>query len=522
TNEDYDIIIFSAYIWNIDIIEKVSKAIKLISPSTQIFCGGPEVSYETKNFLLKNPQISLVIKNEGEHILLNIVKNMLNEKDIYNIKGLCFIDEDGTYNESEYNIYLDLDTLPFPYDNEDFDILKNKIIYYETSRGCPYLCSYCMSSLDKKVRKVSLDIVKEHLLIFLKKNVKQVKFVDRTFNFNPKRAMEIWQFLIDNDNGITNFHCEIAAILLDNESIKLLKNARDGLIQFEIGVQTTNEDVAKIINRPSDFEKICTVVNEINKYGNIHQHLDLIIGLPNENYLSFKKSFNDVYSLNPNQLQVGFLKLLKGSPLYNDSHIYKIISDPNPPYEILYNPYLSYSEVKFLKVFEDIIDKYHNSNRYTYTLRYLQQIFNSPFDFFEDLSKFYKYNGYNQSLSKENSYKVLFDYGVKNNMCFEKLSSCIRFDMLCFEKINKHINWLYPSLFDSNKELIKTLIDNKAKNLLPHLNDLDIKQLNKNIHIEVFDFSPLDNLNDTNKKVFLFDYSKKNILNKSIFYEILI
>jgi len=514
--KEYNLILFSTYIWNIELFCKLAKSINLIYPNTTLIAGGPEVSYETQTVLRQNTDINYVIRNEGELAFVDILKTYMKNGNIENCNNVCYINNNN-YNENEENGFLDLNTLPFPYDENDFDNLENKIIYYETSRGCPYLCSYCMSSLDKVVRSCDVDIVKQHLKVFLDKNVRQVKFVDRTFNFNIKRANELWKFIIENDNGFTNFHCEIAAMLLNESALEVLKNARVGLIQFEIGIQTTNEETTKIIKRPSALPKISNVVLKLNELGNIHQHLDLIIGLPLEDYNSFKTSFNYVHNLNPEQLQVGFLKLLKGSPLFYDARLFGIVADPNPPYEILYNKYMSYSEISFLKVFEDVIEKYQNSLRYITTLTYLKTFFDTPFDFFEDFSKCYKDNGFMQNLSKDTAYKILFDYGICLGAKQDTLSTFIRFDMMRFNKVTKNINWLTPSLFSQFKNVINDIItnDETLHNILPNTTHLKSKDISKNIHIEVFAIDPLKGakncIESENKNctMYLFNYTKK-------------
>lgn len=488
--EKPDVLGFSCYIWNINYVCEIAATLKQLLPNTVFVAGGPEVSFECEQFLKENPCFDYVVHGEGEIGFTNLI-SALQSKDFSSpLEGVCYLDDNGTFVNFPVLSFCNLNELPFPYTQEDFNSLKNKILYYETSRGCPYLCQYCLSGLKETVRTRDLHLVKQDLLIFLGKKVKQVKFVDRTFNFDPKRAGEIWQFLIENDNGVTNFHFEIGASLVDCETVTRLKQARPGLFQFEIGVQTTNETTCKYIKRPAEFEKIKQVVQDIKALGNIHQHLDLIAGLPAEDYLSFRNSFNDVYNLQPEQLQLGFLKVLKGSGLYKDQEKYHLTYDQIPPYEILHTDVLPYSDILRLKVIEDCVERYYNSGRFQNTLQLLFTAFSTPFDMFESLSQFFETRGFGQNLSKEANAKVLYDFGTSLNIDNNKLGWLLRYDLLSFEKQTKQLPWLPQTLFQTYKEPIYLFLEDKSnwEHLLPMFSDLSNRQIGKHVHIEVFPF----------------------------------
>ena len=304
--------------------------------------------------------------------------------------------------------YMDMDTIPFPYDN--IDKFANRIIYYESSRGCPYSCSYCMSSIDKRVRFRSMELVKKELKFFIDNKITQVKFVDRTFNCNKQRTIELWKFIKENDNGITNFHFEISADILSDEEIEMMKDMRPRLIQLEIGVQSTNEQTIDAIKRKMDFKKLSNIVNRINSTKKVHQHLDLIAGLPYEDYESFKKSFNDEYGLRPEQLQLGFLKVLKGSLMYEEAEKYGIVYKTNPVYEVLQTKWLSYDDVLKLKQIEEVLEVYYNSRQFENTMEYLVDFFENPFDMYEKIAQYYDENNlFGIKHTRINRYIILLD-----------------------------------------------------------------------------------------------------------------
>ena len=371
---------------------KIAEDLKIVSPEMIIVFGGPEVSYKPEEIMKKYDFIDYIIAGEGELTYKALCEYICKSNvSLSSINGLTYRSKEITRNPDR-TLISDLDIIPFPYD--DLSDLENRKIYYESSRGCPFNCQYCLSSLTGRVRFFSLDRVKRDLKFFLDHELEQIKFVDRTFNANPKRALEIFKFLHDNDNGITNFHFEIVATLLDEETLKFLKEVRVGLFQFEIGVQTTNAETMSAIKRNIEFVKISETVEVLSSYKNIHLHLDLIAGLPYENYESFLNSFEDVYALRPEKLQLGFLKLLKGSGLRINSDMYGYVYSKQAPYEIFSNDYISFDELIKLKNFEEILELYYNSNRFRHSIEMtIKSHYNRAVDFYIDFSSYWKENG---------------------------------------------------------------------------------------------------------------------------------
>ena len=396
-----DVLFFSCYIWNMLYVTELTAECRKVLPEVPIWLGGPEVSYDAEQFLREHPEVDGILCGEGEESFHRLGECYVNCKadveHLSQIPGLVFrksltgCGESAEAEQIQTNPpapLVDLSTLPFPY--EALTDLENRIIYYESSRGCPFSCSYCLSSIDKSVRFRNLDLVLPELQFFLDRRVPQVKFVDRTFNCRKSHAMAIWQYLLDHDNGVTNFHFEIAADLLDREELELIARMRPGLIQLEIGVQSTNPLTLEAICRKTDLQEIREVVSKIHGGKNIHQHLDLIAGLPHENYESFGLSFNDVYAMEPDQLQLGFLKVLKGSQMYREAEQYGIVRRTLPPYEVLRTPWLPFSDVLRLKMIEEMVENYYNSHQFDETLKELVPAFPSPFAFFEKLAEFYE------------------------------------------------------------------------------------------------------------------------------------
>ena len=388
-----DVLCLSCYIWNIDYVESVAKEFHKICPDVPIWVGGPEVSYEVRTFLEKNRFIAGIMIGEGEETFKELCRHYI-DKDIAlsDIKGLAYRKEDKSISVTQPRGIMDMSKIPFCYNTmEDF---SNRIIYYESSRGCPFSCSYCLSSVDKTLRFRDIELVKKELKFFIDQNVPQIKFVDRTFNCNHKHAMAIWQFIKENDNGITNFHFEISADLINEEELALISDMRPGLIQLEIGVQSTNDTTIREIHRTMNLERLKDIVAKIQKGGNIHEHLDLIAGLPYEGYESFKKSFDEIYELKPNQLQLGFLKVLKGSYMYEHAKEYGIVYHDGPPYEVLKTNWLSFDEVLKIKQVEEMLEVYYNSGQFEITMKVLEKLFDSAFDMFRQLGEYYEQKGY--------------------------------------------------------------------------------------------------------------------------------
>ncbi|MBH1940745.1 B12-binding domain-containing radical SAM protein [Mobilitalea sibirica] len=450
--EKADVVAFSCYIWNIDIVLRVSKELNKILPDVKIWLGGPEVSYNPIEYLKKNPQLYGIVVGEGEQTFLELSEYYLEHgKDLSKICGIVYrenlVSNDINKESEKFHVsgprkQLSLDSIPFPY--EDMEVFKNKIIYYESSRGCPFSCSYCLSSIEKGIRLRSIELVKKELKVFLDYGVPQIKFVDRTFNCNKKHAMDIWQFIKDNDNGITNFHFEISADLLSQEELKLLATLRPGQVQFEIGVQTTNPDTIKAIQRNMNLEKLFHNVELIRKAKNIHQHLDLIAGLPFEGYDSFKTSFNDVYLQEPDQLQLGFLKVLNGSLIDVESEQYGIVYQEKAPYEVLFTNHLSFSELLKLKGVCEMVEAYYNSGQFKYSIKYLEHFFQTPFDLYSELSGYYTDNKLDEvAHTKLRRYEILLDFlsekmlqlSIKNKTTLAVFSEILLLDLCLRENI---------------------------------------------------------------------------------------
>lgn len=405
-----DVLMFSCYIWNIAYVEELAEEFHKLRPEVPIWVGGPEVSYETESFLRCHPQITGVMIGEGEKTFCELAEYYAGEirsnkeakeiKEIQTMKQSVNLGEIAgiAYRNEEEIVFtapremLDLSDIPFCYDKAgDF---KNRIIYYESSRGCPFSCSYCLSSVEKQLRFRNTELVKKELQFFIDREVPQVKFVDRTFNCNHAHAMEIWSYIKEHDNGITNFHFEISADLLKEEELALIGTMRPGLIQLEIGVQSTNGATIKEIHRTMQLERLKEVVREVQKHENIHEHLDLIAGLPFEDYDTFAKSFDEIYELRPNQLQLGFLKVLKGSYMYEHAKEYEITYHSRPPYEVLKTKWLPYDDVLKIRQVEEMLEVYYNSGQFEVTMKVLGVLFKSAFFLFQDLGKFYEKKGY--------------------------------------------------------------------------------------------------------------------------------
>ena len=408
--EHPDVVCVSCYIWNLSFVKELMADLIKILPGVDFWAGGPEVSYDAEKFLTENSEFKGVMVGEGEETFKELAgyyveKNPQNLKDM---TGICYRDGDRIIHNGWRQI-MDLSSIPFIY--KDLSEFKNRIIYYESSRGCPFSCSYCLSSIDKKLRFRDTETVKKELQFFIDNKVPQVKFVDRTFNCKHDHAMAIWKYINEHDNGVTNFHFEISADLLREEELQEMSTMRPGLIQLEIGVQSTNPDTIKAIHRTMDFEKLKGIVDRIHSFGNIHQHLDLIAGLPYEDYDSFRHSFNDVYALKPQQLQLGFLKVLKGSHMMEMCREYGIVYKTQEPYEVLSTKWLDYDHVLKLKTVENMVEVYYNSGQFQNTLEYLENFFQDAFSIYERLGSFYMEKGYGDvSHTRMRRYEILLEF----------------------------------------------------------------------------------------------------------------
>lgn len=423
-----DAVFFSCYIWNIELVKSVVRNLHQICPELPIFLGGPEVSYDAQQELEELPFLAGILTGEGEKTFVEVLKSDWEHLPMGQVYD---------------SIPVDMDELPFVYDKMDMDELQHRIPYYESSRGCPFSCSYCLSSIDKKLRFRSLELVKKELQFFIDQGVPQVKFVDRTFNCKKDHAMEIWQYILEHDRGITNFHFEIAADLITEEQLELISRMRPGLIQLEIGVQSTNPETLKAIRRVMDFDKLTGIVKRIQSGRNIHQHLDLIAGLPYEDYETFQKSFNDVYALAPDQLQLGFLKVLKGAYMHEMAGSYDCKYRQEAPYEVLSTRWLSYDEVINLKSVDKMVDIYYNSGQFTCCLPRLVQAFAAPFDFYLSLGQFYEKMGYEViSHSRIRRYDILLEFANEyKQIDTEKLIEEMTIDLYLREKLKKAPVW---------------------------------------------------------------------------------
>ena len=408
--EHPDVVCVSCYIWNLSFVKELMADLIKILPGADFWAGGPEVSYDAEKFLTENSEFKGVMVGEGEETFKELAGYYVekNPQDLKDMTGICYRDGDQIIHNGWRQI-MDLSSIPFIY--KDLSEFKNRIIYYESSRGCPFSCSYCLSSIDKKLRFRDTETVKKELQFFIDNKVPQVKFVDRTFNCKHDHAMAIWKYINEHDNGVTNFHFEISADLLREEELQEMSTMRPGMIQLEIGVQSTNPDTIKAIHRTMDFEKLKGIVDRIHSFGNIHQHLDLIAGLPYEDYDSFRHSFNDVYALKPQQLQLGFLKVLKGSHMMEMCKEYGIVYKTQEPYEVLSTKWLDYDHVLKLKTVENMVEVYYNSGQFQNTLEYLENFFQDAFSIYERLGSFYMEKGYGDvSHTRMRRYEILLEF----------------------------------------------------------------------------------------------------------------
>lgn len=516
-----DVIGFSCYIWNISYVKVILADIKKVLPDVKIWAGGPEVSYHGEAFLKEEPAVDLVMMGEGEITFAHFLKALLEGEDLKQVPGLMVRNADGTFTDTGFRQVMDMSQIPFPYAFMDMKELEHRIIYYESSRGCPFSCAYCLSSIDKKLRFRSLDLVLPELEWFLQAKVPQVKFVDRTFNCKKSHAMAIWQYIRDHDNGVTNFHFEIAADLLDKDELDLLSTMRPGLVQLEIGVQSTNEKTLEAIRRKTDIEEIREITETINSWHNIHQHLDLIAGLPWEDLESFKKSFNDVYEMEPEQLQLGFLKVLKGSYMEELIPTCDLLYSAAPPYEVLCTKWLSYGDVLELKDIEEMTEVHYNSRQFTCTLKELEKEFDTPYEMFSFMAGYYNKNhlfgiSHSRIARYEILWKIIQERLEKNGKCetqgkpenggvsekLEQYRDLLMTDLYLRENVKSRPTFA-RDLSDS-KDFVREFFqrEEKAPEHLSGYEGYDSRQMAKMAHLE-----PL-----RDGTYLLFDYKKRDPL----------
>ena len=490
--EQPDVICFSCYIWNISFVKELVPDLKKILPHVDFWAGGPEVSYDAVEFLKKNPAFFGVMVGEGEETFHELAGYYIERKpeNLKEIRGVAFHDETKVPDivHTGWRELMDLSKVPFAYSN--LTEFKNRIIYYESSRGCPFSCSYCLSSIDKKLRFRDIELVKKELQFFIDNKVPQVKFVDRTFNCKHDHAMAIWRYITEHDNGITNFHFEISADLLREEELALMKTMRPGLIQLEIGVQSTNPQTIKAIRRTMDFEKLKGIVEQIHSFGNIHQHLDLIAGLPYEGYESFHKSFCDVYALRPEQFQLGFLKVLKGSHMMEMTGECQILYKDREPYEVLSTAWLTYGEILGLKMVESMVEVYYNSGQFKHTLVFLEQYFEDPFRMYEALGRFYEKKGYSEiSHSRMRRYEILMEFaGEQKEIPLEVLSDVMLLDLYLRENLKSR-----PSFASDQKPYERLIWDYRKAEKIPKTAHIEVFRDGKTILFDYTDRDPLTN-----------------------------
>jgi len=437
---EYGVICFSCYIWNIERILNLSDTVRKARPDTKIVLGGPEVTHRAIEILSKYRSVDFILTGEGEYNfpkLLDVILNRNAGRSLDEIRGLVYRrDTKICVNPSSFEV--DFRQVPFPYHTLISE--ADKIIYYESSRGCPYNCSYCLSSIDKGIRSLPVERVKQDLSYFIHKKAEQVKFVDRTFNYDIERACEIFSYLINIDNGITNFHFELCGELMDEVMFGILQTARPGLFQFEIGVQSTNPKTLNAINRKADFAKLSENVERLKKIGSFHLHLDLIAGLPYEDYNSFRQSFNDVYKLLPDQLQLGFLKLLPGTAIRDNADEHSYIYRDNAPYEVISNKYISADGLVRLKMVENILNLYYNRGGFNKTLKFAtEELWDESFDFYEEFANFYYLKGFHhKSHKKEDLYRIFRLYGWWKDRSVP--GTGIKTEQLLFHDMNLTLN----------------------------------------------------------------------------------
>ena len=488
-----DVVCFSCYIWNISFVRELIRDLAKILPETAFWAGGPEVSYDAEKFLTEMPEMTGVLVGEGEKTFHDLLEYYIDGKgSLGEIRGIAYRDGEEIRHNG-WRELMNLSEIPFVY--EHLEEFENRIIYYESSRGCPFSCSYCLSSIDKKLRFRDLELVKKELQFFLDHKVPQVKFVDRTFNCKHEHAMAIWKYILEHDNGVTNFHFEVSADLLRDEEMDLMAKMRPGLIQLEIGVQSTNQETIRAIHRHMDLDKLERCVDRVHSFRNIHQHLDLIAGLPYEDYDTFQHSFNDVYQMKPDQLQLGFLKVLKGSLMQGEAEKYGIVHKEKEPYEVLSTNWLPYGDVLKLKAVESMVEVYYNSGQFQHTLEYLVPLAKDAFTFYESLGAFYEKKGYSEiSHSRMRRYEILLEYlQEETDVSVEKASQKMLYDLYLREKLKKR-----PSFAPDQKVYETAIWDYRKANHIP-----------KTAHIEVFE----------DGRAVLFDYERRDPLSNNAYTE---
>lgn len=508
--EKADVVVFSCYIWNMNIIYDICGDFKLASPNTEIWLGGPEVSYDSEKVLKEHPEISLVMNGEGEKTFAELLSGSAKTQ----IAGITYRDKD-TICQNPPAPLMSMDEIPFVY--QDMKDFEHKIVYYETSRGCPFSCSYCLSSIDKTVRFRSLDKVFEELHFFMEHKVPQVKFVDRTFNCNRAHSRAIWKYLLEQDNGFTNFHFEVSADLIEDEDLRIMEKMRPGLIQLEIGVQSTFAPTIHEIHRTMDLDKLKNKVSRIKSMRNIHQHLDLIAGLPYEDLETFRRSFNDVYSMEPDQLQLGFLKVLKGSYMAENAAAYDLIYRHKPVYEVISTKWLSYDDVLLLKKVEEMVEVYYNSSQFRFTLEYLLHFAHTPFDFYKELGEYYVAKGlHDRKHNRPARYEILLDFAKEMGYGdAEIVREILTYDLYLRENMKSRPAWA-KNLNVWNKKYLEFFRQEEGARRYIEDEPYDSRKAARQYHLEYWDFdveeTALAGVKSGESGHVLFDYNHRNPL----------
>lgn len=506
-----DVYLFSCYIWNIEEVCALARELKKLRPAAQLWAGGPQVSWHCARFLRQNPAFTGILRGEGEHTCLALFHALQGGASLTAPTPGTVLRAGETVVEGDAPAPLPMDALPFAY--ADAAALSGRILYYESMRGCPFSCSYCLSSVENGVRFKSLPRVQEEMLRLLAARPKQVKFVDRTFNCNAQRALALWRFLAENDNGATNFHFELAGELLTDEAVAFLATVRLGLFQFEIGVQSTHAETLRAIQRPANLERLFGRVAALQKPANIHLHLDLIAGLPFEGYENFARSFNEVYAQRPHQLQLGFLKVLAGSGMERQAEEFGLCWQSTASFEVLYTRWLSYEELRRLSRVAHMVELYYNSGRFSHLVGHLSAQFATPFAFYEALADLYEAEGYTERpLSKIGQYelpaRLLKSRGLPLTAKAQWL--CL-YDMALHEKIKKRPAWVEvatPGAFAPAILAFYGAEENRP--LFTYYGDAPPKQLRRMCHIERLPFCP--KTGEESPRVLLFDYARRTLL----------
>lgn len=480
-----DFIGISCYIWNISIVEALVSDIRKVLPDAKIWLGGPEVSYSVNERFTRMPEIDGIMIGESEGIFTELVGCYYKGQDISSVKGIAYREGDRVV-VTDSPEPLDFSTVPFPY--KDINNFEHRIVYYETSRGCPFGCAYCLSSVDKKLRFRSMEQVRDELQFFIDAGIPQVKFIDRTFNCDHRRSVEIMEYIRDHDNGVTNFHFEVAGDILTDEELTILESLREGLVQLEIGVQTTNTQTLEAINRVTNLDKLKSNVARLLKNNNMHIHLDLIAGLPYEDIVSFRHSFDDVYRMGSHELQLGFLKMLSGAPINGYVESQEITYSDTPPYEVLSTAYLSYADVLELKGSEDMLEIYHNSQQFAHSEKYLMSFYESPYEMYRELSEYYKEKSYPvMQSSRLRKYEVLLEFAARHieGIDIELLKEYLTLDYYLRENAKSRPE--FAGMVDMRKTREFYGDEDNIDRFLPDYKGIDPKQLARMTHIEFFE-----------------------------------